>query len=220
MVYIHRNNGYWALSKCERVDGKPRRKLIASLGRTDRTAKQKIEKMFKEGRLSQAEYQRIETQFDTDVWGTPQWVISLALTVMGSIDLDPCTLPENPTGASRYYTKIEDGLTQPWLGNVWLNPPYSKPLPWLQKLVAHHQRGDVLQAISLVKSGVLQNKGTGPLVHSTATTFGLWNGRLRFEALRSTATQSSPDFDVAVIYWGLYPNRFKAAFKDHVFLMN
>ena len=49
-----------------------------------------------------------------------------------------------PTGgapyvpARRYYTAVEDGLVQPWLGLVFMNPPYSSAKPWVEKFIAHN----------------------------------------------------------------------------------
>jgi phage N-6-adenine-methyltransferase len=33
----------------------------------------------------------------------------------------------------RFYSIEDDGLEQPWQGNVWCNPPYSNLRAWLQK---------------------------------------------------------------------------------------
>jgi phage N-6-adenine-methyltransferase len=32
-----------------------------------------------------------------------------------------------------FFTKIADGLKQPWHGNVWLNPPFNNMEPWCEK---------------------------------------------------------------------------------------
>jgi hypothetical protein len=39
--------------------------------------------------------------------------------------------------ANRYYTKLEDGLVSEWFGNVWMNPPYSKPTPCVERFLDH-----------------------------------------------------------------------------------
>jgi len=34
-------------------------------------------------------------------------------------------------------TVLDDGLTAPWDGLVWMNPPYSRPGPWVERFAAH-----------------------------------------------------------------------------------
>ena len=66
---------------------------------------------------------------------TPAWVFE-ALAV--KFDLDVCA-PEGGRGiAPNYYTEADDGLSQEWFGNVWMNPPYSTPTPWVDKFIAHN----------------------------------------------------------------------------------
>lgn len=60
--------------------------------------------------------------------------------VFGAIDLDPCGHELSPVIARRRITMQEggDGLAEPWSGSVvYVNPPYSKLLVWLQR--AHEQ---------------------------------------------------------------------------------
>lgn len=72
-----------------------------------------------------------DPDYDGDEWYTPANVIAHARNVFGGvIDLDPATnqAAQAVINATTYYTKADNGLRQPWHGNVWLNPPYSMPL--------------------------------------------------------------------------------------------
>jgi len=60
-------------------------------------------------------------------WYTPDSCLELVREVLGKIDLDPCSSGGNDgVNASVRYTKGDDGLTMPWYGNVFCNPPYGK----------------------------------------------------------------------------------------------
>jgi hypothetical protein len=39
--------------------------------------------------------------------------------------------------AKHHYSKFDDALTKKWFGLVWMNPPYSKPGPWVDKFIEH-----------------------------------------------------------------------------------
>jgi hypothetical protein len=75
------------------------------------------------------------TRTGKEDWLTPPTI----LHAIGQIDLDPCA-PINapwPT-ATKHYTKLDDGLKQPWDGFVFCNPPYGDGLgDWLQKCAEH-----------------------------------------------------------------------------------
>jgi hypothetical protein len=36
-----------------------------------------------------------------------------------------------------WFSTKDDGLVQEWNGVVWMNPPYSKPSPWVNKWLKH-----------------------------------------------------------------------------------
>lgn len=69
-------------------------------------------------------------------WLTPPDILAR----LGRFDLDPCAPVEQPwpTAAHRF-TILDNGLTQPWRGRVWLNPPYENSVieRWLGRMAEH-----------------------------------------------------------------------------------
>lgn len=47
-------------------------------------------------------------------------------------DLDVAACDESHL-ASKFYEKADDGLSKPWFGRVWCNPPFSDIGPWVWK---------------------------------------------------------------------------------------
>ena len=86
---------------------------------------------------------------------TPHEVIQAAQATMGGIDLDPasCETANSVVRAAQYFGKEQDGLSVPWYGTVFLNPPGSKirgksaAAVWWSKLVSEWQIGNVSEAI-------------------------------------------------------------------------
>lgn len=68
-------------------------------------------------------------------WLTPPKLVKK----LGDFDLDPCSPINAPfLHAKTNYTIEDDGLTKPWFGRVYCNPPYGKDLHlWLSKLQKH-----------------------------------------------------------------------------------
>lgn len=68
----------------------------------------------------------------TDMHSTPQDFFDKLNTEFG-FTLDVCATSENAK-CERYYTKQDDGLSQPWSGSVWMNPPYGREIwRWMKK---------------------------------------------------------------------------------------
>ena len=67
---------------------------------------------------------------------TPRWVFDqLGLTFDLDVAAPPGGIPYIP--AKRHFTRADDGLSQPWHGRVWMNPPYSDCSPWAQRFLQH-----------------------------------------------------------------------------------
>jgi hypothetical protein len=83
---------------------------------------------------------------------TPQVVIAAAIDCLGEIDLDPCSNEGEPNvPAAAHFTIRDNGLTRPWAGRVYMNPPYGREIDdWVAKLVAEYTTGKVVEAIALL----------------------------------------------------------------------
>jgi hypothetical protein len=105
-------------------------------------------------------------------WFTPPELFD-ALGI--DFDLDPAAPPGGVpwVPAKAHYSKVDDGLAQPWFGRVWLNPPYGRDVDrWMRKLVAH---GD---GLALVFTRSDTKWFSRSVAHATALCFIA--GRLRF----------------------------------------
>jgi hypothetical protein len=95
-----------------------------------------------------------------DDYYTPEWLFK-ALGV--EFDLDVCApkggVPWLP--AKNHYHLELDGLTQPWFGNIWCNPPYSKPKPWIEKFLDHGQGIALMPYSRSIGFGMLWNNCNG-----------------------------------------------------------
>ena len=117
-----------------------------------------------------------------DEWYTPPHIIEAARATMGLIHLDPASSDKanSIVQASYYYTIEENGLCAPWIGNVWLNPPYSrgKILPFAEKLVAEVENKHVKQACVIVNNAT-ETKWFQRIL-SVSSAVCLLKGRVKF----------------------------------------
>ena len=89
-------------------------------------------------------------------WYTPMKYVDAARRVMGGIDLDPASnaVAQSHINAGTFYTREQNGLSLPWTGRVWLNPPYSNPdcENFVQRAVQKYDAGEVTQAVILTNN--------------------------------------------------------------------
>jgi len=149
-----------------------------------------------------------------DEWGTPAEIVTAVYLALGDIDLDPAStdLANQTVQAHHYYTLDDDGLSQPWFGRVFLNPPYSgrssKRL-FLERLERCRQDGSVDAAVVLVSSD-LASQWADPIRRS-ADAVCIFARRLRFYSLADPSVTMNSVSSV-VAYFGPDPLRFRRAF--------
>lgn len=144
-------------------------------------------------------------------WYTPSEYIEAAREVMGSIDLDPASseIANEVVKAKAYYTAEDDGLTCPWFGNIWLNPPYAADLigQFIDALVGN--RENYHQAIVLVNNATETRWFTSLVEISSAIIFPA--SRVKF--YMPDGKTGAPLQGQAVAYIGDEPERFLEIFS-------
>lgn len=151
-------------------------------------------------------------------WYTPAEYIDAARDVLGVINLDPASNPiaQATVKADAYFTKDTNGLEQDWHGNVWLNPPYSRPLLGLfvDKLVAEYNAGNVGEAIMLTHN--YTDTAWFKKAREAASAICFPEGRIRFIS-PDNGKLASPTQGQTFFYFGKDPSRFLARFGGYGF---
>ena len=134
-----------------------RKKLLAAIDNIDAYQDDCIQKwMIPTGHGLVGFGSKVHISDDSYEWYTPIRYIEAARKVLGNIDLDPasCGVANRVVKAVKYYTEEENGLTQAWQGNVFLNPPYNMPLveQFTTKAIGEYEGGRVDAAIVLVNN--------------------------------------------------------------------
>lgn len=117
----------------------------------------------------------IQRSSKMDEWGTPAWLVDKCRTVLGTIDIDPCSNKEWNTviKATTFLTKEDNSLYNNWCTipqSIFINPPGGKlknksltSLYW-QCLCDHYRKGLVKHAIwigfSLEQLAISQSYGS------------------------------------------------------------
>lgn len=163
---------------------------------------------------------------------TPREVVDAARETMGWIHLDPasCKLANDKlVGAERLFTARDDGLSRPWVGNVFVNPPGGKvdgkssAVVWWNKLVGDwRERHSVEQAIFVAFSLEFLQTAQRSLLSPLLLPFCVPSSRLKFWTPNARGNDvvegGSPTHANAIVY--LPPRddpratrRFRAAFS-------
>lgn len=111
---------------------------------------------------------------------------------------------------SRYYDRETDGLSQPWHGVVWCNPPYSDLRPWVDKAALEIQRdGGPLTIVMLLPANRTEQGWwqdyIEPERRAGRVEVRFLRGRLRFDTPDHDYTKqpkgNRPPFGVCLVIW-------------------
>jgi len=144
----------------------------------------------------------------TSEWYTPPEIIKRVVAVLNEIDLDPCSNnTESPNvSAHQYFTQADDGLSRPWHGRVYMNPPYGREIiEWVKHLCSEYDEGRVQEALCLVPSRTDTEWFRRLKKHPRCF---VW-GRLHF-----SESENAAPFPSMVVYMGNQPDKFKEHFQD------
>lgn len=147
-----------------------------------------------------------------DDWRTPDFVLEAVRHALGGkIDFDPCA-SDDPShwfadGQNLSLAEGHDGLNEPWAGRAFVNPPFSDLAAWTEKCLEENALRGV-EVVQLLAARTDTRSWHRDVARAAAVCF--WKGRIRF-----VGAKAGCPFPVAFAYWGAWPWRFYAAFKDH-----
>lgn len=148
---------------------------------------------------------------ECDEWYTPKVIKDkLYLFFPEGIDLDPCSNPDKNIDAKQHYTIKENGLIRPWLGSVFVNPPYGNDIQlWVKKLVLEVTLGNTNEYIVLTASRT-DTLWFRDLVRLSDVRLFV-TGRLAFTKAYQTKKIPAP-FPSILFYYGNKVSEFKSTF--------
>lgn len=102
-----------------------------------------------------------------DIW-TPEWIFE-QLKVTFDLDVASSPLTTNVPAKNKL---TEKGLEAEWFGKIWMNPPYSKVTPWIEKWRKH---GNGLGIVPIAKAQWFFD-----LWHDEKVKIGILNHHIKF----------------------------------------
>jgi hypothetical protein len=131
---------------------------------------------------------------------TPPYALEpIRAALGGTIGLDPCTEPDNPTGAERFYALPVDGAEQPWdAASIFVNPPYSKAKErWVLRCI---EAGEAGARVALLIPAHPDTRIFQKALRS-ADAVVFVKGRLKFGVKRDNGRQKASSHPSAILTW-------------------
>lgn len=131
---------------------------------------------------------------------TPEYVLKPIRELLGGIGLDPCTDPDNPTGAATFYAPPTDGCEEVWEADtVFCNPPYGEAKDrWVKRCITE---GKARKVVLLIPSHTETKIFQMALKACNSVLF--IKARLRFGVLRENRRQEAASHGSALFGFGV-----------------
>lgn len=154
-------------------------------------------------------------------WGTPQEYLDSVRSVLGEVTLDPCSNEWSIVNAAVEYKLPENnGLLDSWeYDTIFVNPPYGRCKEsktsiknWIQRCSDSAAQGSEVLALVPVATNTSHWKD---IVFKTASAICFLSApRVKFLENGVPSEKGAP-MACAMVYWGAYPENFKAEFDKH-----
>lgn len=131
---------------------------------------------------------------------TPRYALEpIRRALGGTIELDPCTEPDNPTNAESYYSLPVDGAEEPWdEASIFCNPPYSQARErWVMRCIEAGEQGKRVALLIPAHPDTRIFQLAAQSAH--AVTFV--RGRLKFGIPRDNGRQQAASHGSAILTW-------------------
>lgn len=133
---------------------------------------------------------------------TPEYVLGpVRVALGGRIGLDPCTTPDNPTRATRFYTPPVDGCLELWdAETVFCNPPYGEARErWVNRCILSGQAGS---SVILLVPAHTDTRSTQAALRSCHGAL-LIQGRVKFGVPRPNGRQVAASHPSVLLGWNV-----------------
>jgi phage N-6-adenine-methyltransferase len=148
------------------------------------------------------------TSDESDEWSSPRELVEPLDAAVSGFDLDPCSGAESSPFAAETYTEADNGLAQPWHGDVWVNPPYSEMWDWTDKAIEAVTAGGAESVCFLCKGDSSTDWWQCAAMH--ATVICAIDHRLSF----GDGENSAPFASHVVVFGELTPD-LEAELREH-----
>ncbi len=134
---------------------------------------------------------QVQLESNSENWGTPDVLFNQISAVWGPFDLDAAADEDNAKASWWYGSylvagerQFTDGLTLPWLGRVFCNPPFNRAKklyvgPWVKKAVEEAENGNAELVVMLLPART-DTKWWQDLVMTKADEVYFVRGRVKF----------------------------------------